>query len=103
MVEPKTLRQRSFLDSSLKMDGILEILSIIQKKPMWFSEMCRASRIKFRNANVKYLKYCKDKGLVCGVDTLLKIPNGRGYSKKEKSFVVYSITIKGSMILEWLK
>lgn len=65
--------------------------------------MCKESRIKFRNANLKYLKYCKDKGLVYGEERLLKIPNGRGFSKKAKYFTVYSITLKGQMVLEWLK
>lgn len=96
-------RQHSFLDGSRRIDGIIEILTVIQKEPTWFSRMCKSSRIKSRASNLEYLRYCKDRGLVYGEEKLLKIPNGRGYSKKVKYFTVYSITIKGQMVLEWLK
>lgn len=100
MIQPIPVRHHSILDTSLKLDGIIEILRVFQKHPTWFAQMCRESRIKFRKANLKYLKYCRDKGLVDGVETELKIRIGRGYSRKARGIMVYSLSEKGKLFLE---
>lgn len=70
---------------------------------MWFSKICKSSRIRLRAAVLKYLKYCEEKKLVHGDEKWLKIRDGRGDRKTVRCLKVYSITIKGEMLLEWLK
>jgi len=103
MLDPTRPRRTSFLYTGIKIEGILEILTIIENKPTWFSQVCRESKIRFRPAVLKYLNYCKEKGLIHGNNKMMKLANGRGFDTKAKYYMVYSITIKGSMVLEWFK
>jgi len=54
-------------------------------------------------ALLKYLKFCKEKGLVEWSGELLKIPNGRGISKKAHYYTVYTVSDKGRAFLEMLR
>jgi len=105
MVEPRTKkrRQSSFLDTSARIEGIIEILKILEKKPMYYRQIFRVTRIRLSTSVLRYLNYCKEKGFVTGVEQLMKIPNGRGFSTKAKYFTIYSVSEKGKLFLELVK
>jgi len=96
-------RRMSFLSASLALAGITEILEILTKKPAHTNKIFQESRISFKNAFLKYLKFCKDKEFVYCVEQGLIIPNGRGFTKKPKLLMVYHITGKGKQFLELVK
>ena len=96
-------RRSSFLAASLALVGITEILEILTKKPSHTNQIFRESRMSFKNAFLKYLKFCKDKEFVYCVEQGLIIPNGRGFTKKPKLLMVYHITGKGTQFLELVK
>lgn len=93
-------RRSGILHNSLGLNGIAEILNILIQKPIHFSQICRVSKIKFRNAVLKYLNFCKEKGLVESNEELLLLPNGRGVSKKVHYYTVYTVSDKGRIFLE---
>jgi len=96
-------RSTSFLDTSPALDGITEILTILTIQPIHFSQICRVSRMRFRNAVLRYLNYCKEKEFVVGIDTSLKLRDGRGISRQFKSVMVYHVTEKGKLFMELVK
>jgi len=96
-------RRISFLAVSLALEGITEILEILTKKPAHSNQIFQESRIEFKNAFLKYLKFCKDKEFVYWVEQGLIIPNGRGLTKKPKLLMVYHLTQKGKLFLELVK
>lgn len=91
----KTVRKRSFLDSSLRFDGIIDILNCT-KEPMRFSPLVMKSRIKFKKSFLKYLRYCIEKKLVIN----RKVYGKRIYKPIESWFV---ITEKGRLFLEMVE
>jgi len=99
----KKHRSHSFLRSSPSVAGIVEILTILEKKPMYYRQILRVTRILFSTSVLKYLKYCKEKGFVTYVEQLMKIPNGRGFSTKARYFTVYSVSKKGKLFLELMR
>lgn len=104
MVELKQRpRSQSFLRASSSVAGIVEILTLLEKNPMYYRQIFRVTRIRFSGSVLKYLKYCKDKGFVTSIEKLMKIPNGRGFNTKAKYFAVYSVTKKGMLFLELVK
>jgi predicted transcriptional regulator len=96
----KYRRRPSFLDSSLRLDGITEILTLLTNNPMYFRQIRRVTRIRYAPAILKYLKFCKEKGLVQWNEELLIIQNGRGTSKKAHYYTVYTVSDKGRVFLE---
>ena len=96
-------RSTSFLDVSPALDGITEVLTILLKKPMYFNQMFRESKVQYKNASLRYFNICKDKGFIVGKEEHLKIKNGRGYNKRPILLMVYSVTAKGALFLELVK
>lgn len=99
----KKVRGKSFLRTSPSVVGIVEILELLEKNPMYYRQIFRVTKIRFAPALLKYLGYCKEKGFVTSEEQLMKIPNGRGYNNKAKHFTVYSVTKKGMLFLELVK
>jgi len=96
-------RRMSFLSASLALSGITEILEILTKKSAHTNKIFSESRIEFKNAFLKYLKFCKDKEFVYCVEQGLIVPNGRGFTKKPKLLMVYHVTGKGTQFLELVR
>lgn len=100
-----TGRKPSFLDSSLKIDGIIDVLEVISKQPLYLAQINKASKISMPNSIAKYTKYCLDKGFF---STYLVLRNGHG-SRREKNKTInryhkhYKITDKGRMFLEMIQ
>lgn len=93
-------RSTSFLDTSPALDGITEILTILTDNPIHFSQICRVSKIRLRNAVLRYLNFCKEKGFVKGTEESLKLKDGRGISRQFKLITVYHVTEKGKLFME---
>jgi len=96
-------RSTSFLDTSPALDGITEILTILTIQPIHFSQICRVSKIRLRSAVLRYLNICKEKEFVIGIETSLKIRDGRGISRQLKPITVYHVTEKGKLFMELVK
>lgn len=96
-------RSTSFLDVSPALDGITEVLTILLKKPMYFNQIFRESRIRFKLSALRYLNICKDKGFIVGKEEPLLIKNGRGDNKRPVLLMVYHVTAKGALFLELVK
>jgi len=98
-------RRPSFLDSSLRIDGIIDVLGIVAKEPLYLTKIHRRSKISMRKSIAKYVKYCVDNGFF---STYLVPRNGHG-SIKEKSKSLsrylkhYKITVKGRTFLEMVQ
>lgn len=91
-------RHRSFLDSSLKLDGITAILESLLVGQLSYTRLYVSSNIKFKKSFLKYLDYCKEKEFVTkhpGRNT----ESGRGENQR---VVYYKITDKGRNFLELL-
>jgi len=89
-------RRTSFLDTSLRLDGITVILNAVCEEPVTYSRLLMLSHIKFKKSFIKYLKYCKDQGFVLATPGINRT-KGRG----ENHHVVYHIiTAKGRNFLE---
>lgn len=98
-------RKPSFLDSSLKIDGIIEIMELVRKEPLYFHEMVKKSKIKFKKSFMKYLRYCFEKGFVRKRKKFI-ILELTGYGKtydQGHHAVFYSTTQKGKKFLELVK
>lgn len=95
-------RKPSFLDSSLRIDGILDTVRIAQKKPQFFGHMIDKSQIKFKASFLKYLHYCVDMELLKKTPKTLQMPIGRYSFIGKQHFVFYSITVKGNRLLGML-
>ncbi|KKN76263.1 hypothetical protein LCGC14_0372890 [marine sediment metagenome] len=96
-------RSTSFLDLSPALDGITEVLTILLKKPMYFNQMFRESKVQLKNASLRYFNICKDKGFIIGKEESLLINNGRGINKRPVLLMVYHVTAKGALFLELVK
>lgn len=95
-------RKKSFLDSSPKIDGIIDILTIVAEQPAYANQIYRKSRIRMKNSVIKYTRYCVDKGFIVPYRTPIR---GNHVSKFEKAkrmncyYVFYKITVKGRTFL----
>lgn len=99
MVQPRGIRRPSFLDKSLRLNGITAILDSVIEQPEYFSRVFILSNIKFKKSFLKYLNYCKTQGFVIGTPGI-----SHGRSRAENQHVVYySITQKGRDFLEMLQ
>jgi len=97
-------RRPSYLRTSLKLDGLVEIISIVRESPKYLAEIQRNSRICMKGTTTKYVKYCSDKGFF---DSYFIPRRGHGsrFEKnktKNKYYRYYRITDKGSKFLEIL-
>lgn len=98
-------RGTSFLDSSLKIDGILDILKILSVKPYYFHDLCKTSKIQFKKSFLKYLNFCYEKNLVkkTNRDSFMETTSyGTTYNKRYAT-VFYSITTNGKKFMELVK
>jgi len=94
-------RKPSFLDYSLRLDGITDILQIVSNEPRYFTQVLNQSRIKFKKSFLKYLNYCKEKDLVESYQTTITASRGRGRGITKHGHVTfYHITDKGRKFLE---
>lgn len=98
-------RRSSFLDSSLRIAGIVDIVELVSKKPLYFSELKKSSKIKFKQSFLKYLRFCYEKGFLKKKEGyIIKESHGefRTYEQGHE-IVYYSITSKGKRFLELVK
>lgn len=94
------MRRHSFLDSSLKIAGIRDILLTCKdEKP--FVEVMRTSRIRYKPSLLRYIRWCIEKKLLQKENKLATYKQGRfrGISRKGK-VSVYHITYDGKRLLE---
>lgn len=92
-------RRPSFLDSSLRLNGISAILESLYDGELTFTQLFIDSNIKFKKSFLKYLHYCEDKQFITRKMGVSKIPN-----RWEGRPVKYStITHKGREFLEMIK
>jgi len=89
-------RHKSFLDSSLRLDGITAILNTVNKDLLFFTEVYHKSNIRFKKSFIKYLNYCKEKGFVIGTPGISQ----RASRGQNQRVVYYTITEKGKLFLE---
>ena len=103
MVETITRRKTSFLDSSLKIAGIIDILSQLKSEAMYNNQLFRNCDIKYKPSFGKYLNYCAANGFVCSYQVPIR---GNHVSKFEKQirmckyYKYYKLTDKGRTFLE---
>lgn len=95
-------RPPSFLDSSLRLDGIIDILGTVQDEPRYASQIYIISKIRFKASRLKYMKYCCERKFL----EKYSVPR-TGYEPKfeknktdKKYYVYYKITDKGRQFLE---
>jgi len=99
MLTVQVLRHRSFLDTSLKLDGITAILKATSGELSYYSQVFIKSNIKFKKSFIKYLKFCTDREFVISTPGINKSA-GRG---ENKPVVFYTITEKGRNFLEMVE
>lgn len=92
----QVMRHKSFLDTSLKLDGIIAILNATYGEKQHYSKIFRTSNIKFKKSFNKYLDYCKKKEFVDRSEGANPSP-GRGNNGR---VVFYTINDKGRLFLE---
>lgn len=92
----QVMRHRSFLDSSLKIDGITAILKATSGELSYYSQVFIKSNIKFKKSFIKYLKFCTDREFVTATPGINETPS-RG---ENRPVVFYTITEKGRNFLE---
>jgi len=104
MVQQQTRGKRrpSFLDSSLRLDGITELLTLLSRESKYFSQLRMESRIKFKKSFLKYLRYCVKQEFL----TTSKVPikqiseRYRGIAYVNGYYTFHHITEKGRLFLE---
>ena len=89
-------RKVSFLDSSLKIDGIISVLQpLIYARDIITTRLWIDSNIKHKQSYYKYLNFCIEKQFV------VRTPHITKFGKEKKGMPVYhSITDKGRLFLE---
>jgi len=92
----QVMRHKSFLDSSLRLDGITAILNATNQELRYYSQIFIESNIKYKKSFIKYLKFCTTKGLV----TSYPGRNQRVTRGENQHVVYYVITEKGKQFLE---
>ncbi len=94
-------RRPSFLDTSLRLDGIIELVTL-SKDSMYFSEIRMASRIKFKKSFLKYLRFCVEKNFIEKTIVSYKdLPDRyRGRKPSGPNYIFYTITDSGRTFLE---
>ena len=92
----QVMRHKSFLDSSLRLDGITAILNTVDGELLFYTEIYHKSNIRFKKSFIKYLNYCKEKGFIIGTPGI----NQRASRGQNQKVVYYTITEKGLKFLE---
>ncbi len=57
-------RKKSFLGSSLRLDGIIDLVELVSNHSLYFSEMQKKSRIIYKKSFLNYLRYCVERGFM---------------------------------------
>lgn len=99
VVVPK--RRLSFLDTSLRLDGITEIVTLC-KGSKYFTELRMASQIKFKKSFLKYVRYCVDQGFISKFEVSYKNLPDRyiGLKLSASHYTFYQTTSRGKQFLE---
>lgn len=98
-------RGKSFLDKSMRLNGVVEILQLTRKKPISFTDMRDTSKIKFKKSLLKYMRFCVEKKLVRKKEGMQwkKITGwGHKYDRRVHN-INYFITARGRKFLELVK
>lgn len=104
-IQKRRIRRASFLDSSLRLEGIKDIIQS-SREQLYFSELKTKSKIKFKKSFLKYLNYCIEKEFVVKYKLPLKDIPLNCYSKRNpqpKILVFYKTTDKGLQFLEMVQ
>ena len=98
----RPVRKPSFLDTSLRIDGIIDLLKITDKGAINFTRLCNSSQIKFKKSFLKYLRYCVDQGFMTKTQVSKAGAHKRYHALMSKSrfYTYYHITNKGKTFLE---
>ena len=98
-------RGKSFLDASLKIDGIIDVLRLTAKKPIRFTVLRDKSRIKMQLSFLKYLNYCMDQEFMTKKESnkTVRLFGYEHHYNKRVYHTHYSITAKGRKFLELVK
>lgn len=84
-------RGSSFLDSSLRLEGICHII-LLTLETKSYTNLWKHSQIKYKGSFLKYLRYCLEKGYV----ERHTIPPRR---KRGQEKIDYTATLKGRLFL----
>jgi predicted transcriptional regulator len=98
------MRSRSFLDSSPRLAGIIDIVKLTKNKPISFTYLRDHSEIKYKQSLLKYLKFCIEKKLIASRDGMeWKKLTGWGHKYDKRVYTInYLITAKGKKFLEFV-
>lgn len=98
-------RKKSVLSTSLRLNGIIDILETIIPQPLYFTQVMKQSKITYKKSFLNYLRFCKEHGFVCTYTepTHHYIDRYRGRHRGEKGYTFYKITDKGRLFLEMVK
>jgi len=98
------MRQASFLDYSLRLEGIREILNVLKDGTLYYTQILKKSRIKHKASFRKYLDYCESKGFILSFKKDKQILCGRFRGEhRNMNLRFYEITPKGKAFLEAVK
>jgi len=99
-----TMRHKSFLHNSLRLDGITKLLHIVSTNPMYFSELFINSKIKFKASFLKYLRYCVENDFITKFPVSKKNLPDRycGLKQTSQHYMFYKTTDKGKEFLNLL-
>jgi len=100
-----TPRRTSFLYNSLKLDGITELLQIVNKEPRYFSQLFSTCRIKYKKSFLKYLKYCVDQEFMTKTKVSKSGAHERYHARMAigRFYIYYHISDKGRTFLEMVQ
>jgi predicted transcriptional regulator len=98
------MRQASFLDYSLRLEGIKDILDVLKDGSLYYTQILKKSRIKHKASFRKYLDYCESKGFILSFLKERQILVGRFRGEHRKmNLRFYEITTKGKSFMEAVK
>ena len=95
-------RKQSSLKSSMKLDGLIDIMHIVSQRPQYQAEILRQSKICMKKVGIQYVKFCEDNGFF---SSYLVPRKGHG-SKLEKNQSInryykhFRLTDKGHQFLD---
>jgi len=72
-----TLRRPSFLDTALKIDGVLDVLECVKMEPINYTRLIKTSKISHKQSFLKYLRYTLENKFVEKYGMSVKKLDGR--------------------------
>jgi len=100
-------RAGSFLDTSLRINGITHLIELISLGPLTTSKFFNANQIRYKSSFLKYCRYCVDNGFMTKyyvkLYTTTPVSTELYEQHPKKYHVMYRITDLGRHWLEITK